>query len=429
MADREANQPTASRFQEASGPSQASPYWQRRLNAAAAPKPLAAASPSSGKQKYKGKPGGKTGSGGNSPSPTNQAKTIFPLPRDVRGDDALAWKKCDNFSLALQRLLPYQDEQFTEIDKKNLWKDLVSLADRLRAQGAASHGWQRQQELINTLKTLKNISGLELWARTAKTGARLSIGFGNTTPLETGLTLHRLYGVPYLPGTALKGICRSWALAELAAKFGIPRLQPEDINNLHESKPKKLTPLELLEKLILFPGAGKSCQVLQKELKKIKEEMQKVWQKIQTLPYLQDYPQGDLLSGKPGAFFDVWEEEASCHYRQIFGSQECRGEVCFYDAFPQVQGQLFELDIINVHYQQYYSDPEHNPPADYYSPVPNYFLTVAPGVTFQLLLTSQDKELLEIAGQWLTRALGEFGLGAKTALGYGEMTVAPEGQS
>lgn len=40
----------------------------------------------------------------------------------------------------------------------------------------------------------------------------LAIGLGNATPLEVGLSLHRTYGAPYLPGSALKGLCRRVAL-------------------------------------------------------------------------------------------------------------------------------------------------------------------------------------------------------------------------
>lgn len=37
------------------------------------------------------------------------------------------------------------------------------------------------------------------------------IGLGGASVLETGLTLHHTYGVPYLPGTALKGIAARYA--------------------------------------------------------------------------------------------------------------------------------------------------------------------------------------------------------------------------
>lgn len=36
----------------------------------------------------------------------------------------------------------------------------------------------------------------------------LAIGLGNESPLEIGLTLHHTYGVPVIPGSAIKGMCR-----------------------------------------------------------------------------------------------------------------------------------------------------------------------------------------------------------------------------
>ena len=45
--------------------------------------------------------------------------------------------------------------------------------------------------------------------RTVETSARLAIGLGADHPLENGLTFDRVVGVPYLPATALKGLCRA----------------------------------------------------------------------------------------------------------------------------------------------------------------------------------------------------------------------------
>lgn len=50
----------------------------------------------------------------------------------------------------------------------------------------------------------------------ATTRTPLAIGLGNSSPLENGLTLHHTYGVPYLPGSALKGLLR-----RAAARFGL----------------------------------------------------------------------------------------------------------------------------------------------------------------------------------------------------------------
>jgi len=44
-----------------------------------------------------------------------------------------------------------------------------------------------------------------------KTKTRLILGLGGTNVLETGITLHPLYGFPYLPASGLKGLARAYA--------------------------------------------------------------------------------------------------------------------------------------------------------------------------------------------------------------------------
>jgi CRISPR-associated protein Cmr6 len=48
---------------------------------------------------------------------------------------------------------------------------------------------------------------------------RLSIGLGNASVLETSIQLHRTYGVPMIPGSALKGLCSSFAHQRLDATW------------------------------------------------------------------------------------------------------------------------------------------------------------------------------------------------------------------
>lgn len=45
----------------------------------------------------------------------------------------------------------------------------------------------------------------------ATTAERLVIGLGSHHPLETGLLFHRTLGVPYIPGSSIKGLIRAWA--------------------------------------------------------------------------------------------------------------------------------------------------------------------------------------------------------------------------
>ena len=43
---------------------------------------------------------------------------------------------------------------------------------------------------------------------------RLIVGLGTESVYETSMTLHHVYGIPYIPGQAVKGVLRSWMIAE-----------------------------------------------------------------------------------------------------------------------------------------------------------------------------------------------------------------------
>lgn len=47
--------------------------------------------------------------------------------------------------------------------------------------------------------------------RKAQAQGRLVVGLGGDSVLETSITLHRTYGVPYIPGSALKGLAAHYA--------------------------------------------------------------------------------------------------------------------------------------------------------------------------------------------------------------------------
>ena len=71
---------------------------------------------------------------------------------------------------------------------------------------------------------------------------------------------------------------------------------------------------------------------------------------------------------------------------------------------------------MNPHYPKYYSGEQ--PPADWQTPVPIYFLTVEK-TKFNFYLASRDKNLLNNAEKYLKEALKSYGIGAKKSLGYG----------
>jgi CRISPR-associated protein Cmr6 len=54
-----------------------------------------------------------------------------------------------------------------------------------------------------------------------ETATRLVIGTGNPNPLENGLQWRRDYGVPYIPGSSIKGVARDWAVLEEGGETAI----------------------------------------------------------------------------------------------------------------------------------------------------------------------------------------------------------------
>ncbi len=49
-----------------------------------------------------------------------------------------------------------------------------------------------------------------------KTQTRLVVGLGSGSVLETSIKLHHIYGVPYIPASAIKGVLRAYRIWELA---------------------------------------------------------------------------------------------------------------------------------------------------------------------------------------------------------------------
>jgi hypothetical protein len=118
-------------------------------------------------------------------------------------------------------------------------------------------------------------------------------------------------------------------------------------------------------------------------------------------------------------------EQKTGYLRAVFGTIRYAGQVLFLDAIPANPANLtLELDVMNPHYGPYYQRSE--PPADYHNPEPVFFLTIGPGSEFLFAVASRERGLAERAQGWLTKALTEMGIGAKTVAGYGLWTNVQE---
>lgn len=113
------------------------------------------------------------------------------------------------------------------------------------------------------------------------------------------------------------------------------------------------------------------------------------------------------------------------HFRFLFGNGEgddnIKGALIFMDVIPKTYS--LGIDIINNHFQPYYSDEKNEKaPNDYYDPVPVQYLVIDSGSVFRFSVLEREKmedSLRKEVSKELISFLGDFGLGAKTSYGYG----------
>ena len=202
--------------------------------------------------------------------------------------------------------------------------------------------------------------------REVKATSRLLIGHGNPSGADVGLTVHHTWGVPMLPGSALKGVLAHY----IDAVYG------------HEA----------------------------------------TWR-------------GPTL--KPGGV-----EPSGCDFRILFGAPPAgpddpgqAGLIEFHDALyvpgSAPENKPFALDVLTVHQKEYYNSNGASWPNDWDSPNPVGFISVRRDVRFLLAVTIADNEVSPAAAQWrslalkqLLDALDQWGVGGKTAAGYGRLVSA-----
>ncbi|QWK13502.1 MAG: type III-B CRISPR module RAMP protein Cmr6 [Aquificota bacterium] len=292
----------------------------------------------------------------------------------------------ENLALLLgKRIFDYLKDDYQRSGKisssmlKNLWNNKLK-------------SYSYPKEISEVIKShvdsiAKSSSCHVVFDKTLQTASPLVCGLGATHIFETSITLHHIWGVPYIPGSSLKGVCRQvvfWKLVEVG------KLSKD---NLKDSQEKFYGDLNTDDKEIL---------------------------KYQLLFGTQGF-KGLLL------FLDAYPEIPE-------GSM----------------GKLFRLDIMNPHYSEYYGE-KRDIPGDWENPVPVFFLTVKEGVSFRFVVLFDecrwevikkkgipDKEGKrrqladeEIKGveeymesekfyeDIIGQALEFYGVGSKTRLGYG----------
>lgn len=198
--------------------------------------------------------------------------------------------------------------------------------------------------------------------------SRLLVGHGLGSATDVGLTLHRTWGVPLIPGSALKGLLAHWVDAVL----GPDPNQPE---------PDRL------------PFAGVDWQG-----RRIRHGPGEVYR---------------VLFGAPEADEETDDRPKTAQ----------RGLVVFHDALwvPNTPSSTpLAVDVLTVHQKRYYDAMGESWPVDWDDPNPVAFLSVRPGARF-LLALSGPAEWTALAKELLLEALAGWGVGGKTTAGYGRL--------
>lgn len=257
------------------------------------------------------------------------------------------------------------------------WKKVLHLTKNDKSAMAALA--QRQSALAQTAAHLLALDTIAT--------APFTTGLGNEHPLENGFAFLNPYGLPYLPGSGIKGVVRQAARELASGEWG--NAQGWSTDRIHLLERKGEPPIELTMIDVLFG---------------------------------RETPDGD--------------------------SDHVRGALSSWDALPQIPGDSLAVDIMTPHQGHYYQwkkDKDGNPipdtPHDSGQPKPISFLTLPPGTRFAFHVQCDLPHLQRLApdlahdDHWQTLLTAAFehafdwlGFGAKTAVGYGAMQVDERAQ-
>ena len=281
------------------------------------------------------------------------------------------------------------------------------------------------QNLLNGLRnrqrTLADVLSDLVWRLPAQSIAPFMTGLGNEHPLENGFSFLNPYGLPYLPGSGVKGVLRraaeeltlglyddtgGWDVVSLWWLFGF------EPNSVYLTGPSDRMP----------PAQ--------------REEAQR-WQDAYRNPETRDVVPRDRLEALIEATLNGeqrrrYREQPFLLLDELIVSQKLRdelrnrGALMFWDVIPEPAGGKLAVDIMTPHYGDYYQG--NDTPHDSGQPNPILFLTIPPGSRFEFFVQCDPTALpASLKNSWpilleaaFQHAFDWLGFGAKTAVGYGQ---------
>jgi CRISPR-associated protein Cmr6 len=262
--------------------------------------------------------------------------------------------------LLLQRFLsePATGENGNPAEKRAILTAAIAAAVNSELRALYRSAFERWQRSLPELTAANDFI----------TGGRLIVGLGSENVLETGIRLHHTYGLPVIPGSALKGLTAHYC---------------------HE-----------------VWGQQAAGDVAPNESKRFRRPTQE-----------EDEAYRKFLKGERARPDDNY-------FRLLFGNTDDSGCITFHDAWltPDSPAPLV-LDVMTPHHPKWVDGAV--PPTDFDSPVPVPFVSASG--TFRIAVSWTGPES-EKAANWtelvfalLNQALNEWGVGGKTSSGYGRL--------
>jgi CRISPR-associated protein Cmr6 len=298
------------------------------------------------------------------------------LPKDIR-DLKGQLTDIDNFALKFKKAARYEINHRGDNYKFLFYKNDYRTKTRFEIVpnyghtnfGAIIKRQNTQVEVAFPNKNRRFSSSLQ-W--------RMVIGLGGESVYETGMTLHPVYGIPYIPSSSIKGILRSWIISQLfdnseskaistsqvfCTLFGCPK-------DIKDGKIKLSSALNGSE----FQGTLRFFDAFPNQAPKLKTDIMNVHYKDWYKEVGYQAPT-DTQSTNPIPFLTIDNDN----------------------------NLAFAFNIAITENQQLRSFNEN---------IDSYI---------QETSLTADSNLLDFANYWLKSALENHGIGAKTAVGYGYM--------
>ncbi len=300
----------------------------------------------------------------------------FVSQRNGRRFVARSRPEFSNANLVLRRLLPCHDKE-----SEGRKQVLLAACNALKRLGS---GGSQSLYACALSRRSNHLSGMaaSMFDLATPAGGRLIVGLGSESPLETGITLHHTFGVPIIPGSALKGLASHYCDQLLGQ--GDKTLQ-RDWQQLVKD--------------------GNGREVLQRSL--------------------HHFLFGDTDCSGMIVFHDAWMDPASLTKND---------EGMLMDVMTPHHGDYYGEKQYSVDIPAGPKKGDRIPPTDFDDPVPVQFLSVRG--TFHFALSWNDgsplpaaeadqrETWLNFVGSVLKAALADWGVGGKTSSGYGRL-VAP----